>query len=442
MFSLFNKPTKTHPAEKPAGAHASDSATPEYTAQLIEIKQSYEKLLATGSQGPSQALLFHIITCMHVLGTMPDTRLRQQDSRAIQSVISLSNSTFVDVIEILLAEVFCIQPGNALCDREVKFCHDTGSLISMYYPSFLKRKLNEKTGKTLLHIVCQIPVNGLETVKAVYEIAPEQIRSADASGALPLHFAAHSAHPARADVIKFLLQLYPEAVRHADNEGYLPLHWAVNSSVCSIEVVQCMLDAFPEAVNKQCKGGTLPLHWTVDRDDADLSIVKLISDRNTNAIRHVSEGNWLPLHRCVDREQINMTVLKFLIDQNPDGLMLANDDGHLPVHRLVDHENINIPALELLIKCNPLSLTVPDQEGYLPLHILLEAMPDNVPIQPLSLVLDAYPDAACQTTLDGLCALHCAMSFRNHLNFDIIQALIECYPSAVLEDAIDTGSFE
>ena len=322
-----------------------------------------------------RSLLCHTIDCIHMMSTItiPNYGTGSVSTKSISNVATVCNSTFHDVMEIILAEVFCVQPAYELSELEAKFCNDIGCYISKTYPSFLSRTLNERTKKSLLHIVSQQPVYGLETVSCIHRICPDQALKQDASGALPLHYAAHSTHPLQPQIVEYLLSAYPNGASISDKEGYLPLHWAVNSKSLRIQSVMTLLGAYPKAAEVACAGGTLPLHWAVDRDDMNLSIVKVLTEHFPSGHQHTSSGEWLPLHRCVDREIINLEVLQYLIQQNPKGLLQPNVDGHLPLHRAVDRDCVNARAVELLIRACPDSAMIADSEGYLPLHTLLEA---------------------------------------------------------------------
>ena len=439
MFSAFRRNKGTVPLDgSPQKVRKDASSGP----PLKRLKESFKNLTGEFDSDPMGALICHIIESIHVMSTItiPNTGTGSRSTKSISNVATVCNATFHDVMEIVLAEVFCAQPSYALSDAEALFCNTVGCRIVKLYPSFLGRALNERTKKTLLHIVSQQPVYGLDTVAYIHQLCPEQATRLDASGALPLHYAAHSLHPSQPLIVQYLLRAFPDGARAADKEGYLPLHWAVNSKALRKDSVVALVAAFPEGVRHKCNGGTLPLHWAVDRDDSSIDVVKLLHEHNPEAHHEASAGDWLPLHRCVDRDKVNLEVLQFLIQQNPKGLLKGNSDGHLPIHRLVDREHIDVQALECLIRTCPESLTAADLEGYLPLHTLLEAQaPESDlqvavsscfcyvfhayrrPPQAFHMVLQAYPDAASLPTSDGLCPLHCAMIIGQDWNFAVLQ---------------------
>lgn len=372
FFSSFRRHKGTVPVDgSPQTTHRETSSPP----PLKRLKESFKHLTGEFNSDPMGALICHIIESIQVMSTItiPNTGTGSRSTKSISTVATVCNSTFYDVMEIILAEVFCTQPAFALSEAEAQFCNMVGCRIVQLYPSFLGRALNERTKKTLLHIVSQQPVLGLETVSFIHRLCPQQAAQLDASGALPLHYAAHSLHPSQPLIVQYLLRSFPDGVRAADKEGYLPLHWAVNSKALRKDSVFALVGAYPEGVRHKCNGGTLPLHWAVDRDDATIDVVQLLHEHNPEAHHQTSVGDWLPLHRCVDRDKVNLEVLQFLIQQNPKGLLRGNSDGHLPIHRLVDREHIDTHALECIIRTCPESLAMADLEGYLPLHTLLEA---------------------------------------------------------------------
>jgi ankyrin repeat protein len=74
---------------------------------------------------------------------------------------------------------------------------------------------------------------------------------------LPLHLACM--HQASLDVVRALVEMHPTAVKTANNDGNLPLHLACMHQA-SLDMVRALAEIDPDAVETVNNDGNLALH--------------------------------------------------------------------------------------------------------------------------------------------------------------------------------------
>ena len=137
--------------------------------------------------------------------------------------------------------------------------------------------------------------NGAPTqvVKMLFEEAPDVASKTDKFGRTCLHLATqcarHSAEGTSPDdnapsiTLEEIMQIHsmhPDQVKTRDKNGRLPLHSACEAG-CSVEIVQYLVKAFPEAVSAADKSGKRPLDVAVSFGRKEL--IDLLSSENSDS---------------------------------------------------------------------------------------------------------------------------------------------------------------
>jgi len=383
---------------------------------------------------PTLDLLAHIVECLGVLRDVNKV-YRAKGSIPSRSVGARAMFGLTAELGNLLLDAMTFNPPEEMETAAQCYCK-VGQFVLNVFPEIAAQD-TKATGKVLMHHAALKASESmsLETIQMVHKAYPAGASTADASGALPLHWATHNPN-ITVDMVDYIITANPKAPMTPDDEGYLPLHWAVNHDAPSLDVVKRLLLAHPGAAATPCNRGSLPLHWCVARDHPPVEIVHELLIAHADAIRTYSSDGCLPMHRCVDRPKPSIEVLRMLSDSYPQALQCPDKDGHLPLHRACDHPNPSFVVLKLLIAAFPKAATVQDDDGYTALHIVLEH--DDPSNRAVELLLMAYPDAVSKTTRDGLLPLHCyCANPGTELNVDIAEMLVKGYPQAIHQLAVD-----
>ena len=277
-----------------------------------------------------------------------------------------------------------------------------------------------------------------DLVKAVYFSNPEAVRTPDADGALPLHWASLGTD---VNIVQFLIDKYPTAAGINDNAGYVPLHWAVNKDKPCLPVYKLLIKAYPQGVSiVSPKNGTLPLHWCVNRSEPDVTLVKELIMAHSTGLRTPCVDGWLPLHYCVNHSVISLDVLKLLLNRYPKATMHKNEEGQLPVHRLLDRDDCCKKALKMILDVSPECLMVPDNEGYLPLHVALDGS-DPPSWRLIKLLIQEGPEAVKMKTKSQHLPLHIAMKMNDAHGGDVSDPAHERRETSQQDEAFSDDEF-
>jgi ankyrin repeat protein len=266
---------------------------------------------------PTQGLLLFAIEVISALRDV--VRLyKQRDSMCAKSVGSR-------LVAALTGEIgkFVIYSLTNDWGEEVELAktfHTIGKRILKLFPEMTTRK-HKVSGKMLIHHTCLKAHSKLsmDYIDTLLEICPNSVSSADAHGALPLHWCLRNRHP-DLDVMRLLIEKYPKGPLTRDSKGFIPLHWAVHQPSPNLEVITELLRLCPEGAREPCGSGGLPLHWAVNHDTPNLHIVMALEEYYPEAVRTYCKEGWIPLHRAVDRSNPNIDVVAFLIEKYPGGL--------------------------------------------------------------------------------------------------------------------------
>ena len=381
---------------------------------------------------PTIPLINHILDSFGALRDVNKV-YRAKGSLASRSVGARVLFGFTAELGNLLLDAITFNPPYELRDAAILYVSVGNSILSTF-PE-IAAQVTKSSGKMLIHHAAlkASEIMAVDALKMVLKAYPAGAMTADASGALPLHWLTHNSC-CNSELLTIMINSNPKAPWIPDHGGYLPLHWAVNQPVPKIDVVAALININPTAASKPCQRGTLPLHWSVNRDDVNVNILKALLQTYPDGARTFDDEGCLPIHRLVSRSFINSEALRLLIDIYPQALQCPNADGQLPLHLAVDQTNPDLTALELLLDHYPGALQVADDEGYLPVHIALDCVIPH--IDAAKLLLEKFPQAAYHRTNDGLLPLHCIISSQSP-SIDIIRILTTIYPESCEEIAAD-----
>jgi len=383
---------------------------------------------------PTLDLLAHIVECLGVLRDVNKV-YRAKGSIPSRSVGARAMFGLTAELGNILLDAMTFNPPETM--ETASQCYSkVGQFVLNVFPEIAAQD-TKATGKVLMHHAALKASESmaLETIQMVHKAYPAGAATADASGALPLHWATHNPNIS-SELIDYIISANPKAPMTPDDDGYLPLHWAVNHDAPSLDVVRRLIHAHAGATATPCARGSLPLHWCVARDHPPVEVVHELLVAHADAIRTYSSDGCLPMHKCVDRPKPSVEVLRMLSDAYPQALQCPDKDGHLPLHRACDHPNPSFVVLKLLLTAFPKAASVQDDDGYTPLHIVLEH--DDPSLRVIELLLLAYPDAVSKTTRDGLLPLHCYVANPGlELNLDIAEMLVKGYPQGIHQLATD-----
>ena len=164
-------------------------------------------------------------------------------------------------------------------------------------------------GSLPIHLACSSDNCRVDTVKYLLDVHPESI-DVDSGGWLPIHIAADSNGPQKADIIEHLLMKDPDCASKATEDGHYPLHLACYanpdlSAMPDLASVQLLFNAYPEAILKRDVDGNTPLKHARMTEAADVivfieaQLVYAEKSQDVSAMTTLDQNDWLPLHHAL-----------------------------------------------------------------------------------------------------------------------------------------------
>jgi len=240
-----------------------------------------------------------------------------------------------------------------------------------------------------------------QVVQYMLEQYRDAIRTRNAQGFLPLHYAASTT----LEATKFLVEQFPASVRQACHSGRLPFQFAVLNG--SIEVVEYLYEQYPEALELGKKG---LLHGVVKQERNINEKIRFLLARVPDL---VNEKDWLgnlPLHCACSAYQPNLDIIKLLFEAYPEAIHTKNTAGLLPLHCLCGVSSIDelgkqeIDHINFLVAQLPYSVKVKDSEGSLPLHHASR----NFSLKGLKHIVRLFPEGVREESPKHGLPIHCA----------------------------------
>uniref|UniRef100_A0A7S1VTF7 Uncharacterized protein n=1 Tax=Grammatophora oceanica TaxID=210454 RepID=A0A7S1VTF7_9STRA len=116
-----------------------------------------------------------------------------------------------------------------------------------------------------------------------------------------------------------------------------------------------------------------------------------------------------------------------------DTILTLDKHGRTPLTIAIT-SNASLPVMGKLLEACPMAAKAHDHMGLLPLHLACHGhCPDGEnDVELTRLLLQAYPEAACQETHNGRTALHCAI--ESGLGVELVRFLIRECPESVIAD--------
>ena len=244
------------------------------------------------------------------------------------------------------------------------------------------------------------------------EMIPEamkKIKPLDSS--TPLHRAVWLAPPALTLLLILLGDSCREVFEILDNDGNTPLHLCAANLQISIanekpfrkhddskvadntpadekgievintKILTSLVDASPEVAKKQNAGGDTPLHL-------------LVSSPQASTLFHKS-------YQGIEE------VLSSLVKADKNICKLQNGTGATPLHIAISNRCSDLILNQLIDYC-PDCCAIRDKQGMLPLHYV--AAFGHISLRSVKKIVDVYPEAIHQTSLNGDTPLHVGLS--------------------------------
>ena len=276
------------------------------------------------------------------------------------------------------------------------------SLLS-HIPHHLNDVTN-KTGDTILHIVCQKPYyhvvaylvetlgckvdavskfsgatalhfacdeGSLRVIQLVTQCDPTaQIRDVSylpkeikfVSGDTPLHVACRKG---KINVIRHLLESgHSQALNYSNDLKELPIHLAVAADT-SVELIELFIEQKEYFdCNSVDVNGNTPLHIMCMQNPTDLDLPLVIDKLKCNVDIKNQEGN-TPLHIACQNKHISNSVVKVLCDTlSSDQIKQRNKYGNTALHEFLSCQHV----IEYKVKNFRILLQIFAKSGFLPLE--------------------------------------------------------------------------
>ena len=213
----------------------------------------------------------------------------------------------------------------------------------------------------------------------------------------PGHLIAAVRHP-KMDVVRCLYNFYPRMASSKDSAGDLPLHYAARYSE-SLDMIQFLLQANAAATKVKGEGDLVPLHNSLyNESEHRCEIAKCLLSADPSAAKFVNLDGDTALHMAIDQE-CSIELLEHLIKAFPEGVMEQNDIGYLPLHTAClskDSSTRTTDLIKLLLRANLDGVRIVCSSGHLPVHIAAENSTPEV----LDLIVEAHPEGIFQPCVE------------------------------------------
>jgi ankyrin repeat protein len=198
--------------------------------------------------------------------------------------------------------------------------------------------------------------NNANTLKLLVEFGAD-VRKNDATGCIPLHFAAKSGD---IEVVRLLLEQWPEGVVAKNHYADTPLQWATREM--RTEVVRLLVDCWPKGNRVKDREGNTPLHSAAVTGNPET--VRLLVERWPGGVKVKNKARQTPLHWAAEAGRTE--VVRLLVDCWPGGIRVKDRYGNTPLHSAAGIGNTEV--VRLLVERCPDGIRKKDSHGDTPLH--------------------------------------------------------------------------
>ena len=209
----------------------------------------------------------------------------------------------------------------------------------------------------------------LDILKLIKTRVPEQFRTRDNDGSLPLHIVLQTKGNLEGTclLVKYLVDIYPESARIPDGQGRLPLRIVLQSEgdvKRTSVLVQCLVDIHPEFVRIPDGQGWLPLHFALQSEgrsslERTSVLVKYLVEVYPESVRILDGQGRLPLHfvlQSVDDVERTSLLVKYLVELYPESVRIPDGQGRLPLHLAIEH---GYPSYLTILEADPTVVETP-----------------------------------------------------------------------------------
>ena len=268
-------------------------------------------------------------------------------------------------------------------------------LVDAYADSV--KKLDGKS-RLAFHIACEHGT--VDTVRYLYNVAPESINASDNLGLGPIHFAAVHQNDPNVDVLKFLLAKDPVGASRAAElngirddsvlygthdlqryHGFLPLHYAADNRG-SISAIRVLFDSYPDALNMEVKRLDPmthrlrnPFSTYVSLSPRDLArkshhedAYKFFDETNMTLVSYRAFPRPLlcAIRGCLSLGEIKLFSMWFGNDQS-----ICDGENNSPLHLACQYRRVDI--VNFLLEQWPTNGLNQNCHGKYPFDVLMEA---------------------------------------------------------------------
>jgi len=244
----------------------------------------------------------------------------------------------------------------------------------------------------------------------------------------------------RQHALKFLLEEEPLQIQvRASDAEKTPLHIACSSRYITLEILQFIYNLWPEAgrIPTWDDDSSFPIHELCINeyldDETSLDILTFMLGADPSLVRLRDNMCGFPIHNAVGRKAFDFC--KVLIDEYPESLRNNEDGFQLPIHSCFwgfygnqPHRADIIDTIQYMLDLYPESINVPDGRGWSPMHMAARVKRADI----VELLLKRDPCAASSTSANDSSQLPLHSACENARNIEVLQALFDAYPQAIL----------
>jgi len=284
----------------------------------------------------------------------------------------------------------------------------------------------------------------IETMKMLIDAYPQALLATDSElRYTPVHaiLGKHDEYiNNRQHALKFLLEEEPLQIQVRTSAAEkTPLHIACSSRYITLEMLQFIYNLWPEAgrIPTWDDFESFPIHELCINEHLDaetsLDILNFMLGEDPSLVRLRGNMCDFPIHNAVGRKAFDFC--KVLIDEYPESLR-NNEDGSLPIHSACSwgfygnqpHRADIIDTIQYMLGLYPESINVPDGRGWSPMHMAAQVKRADI----VELLLKHDPCAASSTSENDSSQLPLHSACENAHNIEVLQALFDAYPQAIL----------
>ena len=298
-------------------------------------------------------------------------------------------------------------PFDSLC-QDLSSCSDSESVDSLVAEADRCNSDFVRGGLTSAHLD-PFASRNWKSVLSWIAFHPDEVSTlVDREGHTSLHQACLFRAPL--DVIGAMIFAASELASFHNDVGELPLHWAVRLTL-SLDVLTILLEAYPRSGFAEDNEGITPL--------------SLLWDRHDDAL--------VDAHRVYGRERVTSSITWKRMMLLVGGFVGESDHAGFPLHAIVQTPCESSFLMFATQVCRD-EMCQCDPRGCLPLHLACDA-PNAC--HSLSIVLSAYPGAACVADAEGRLPLEIAIASGKKWE-DGVEMIFLANPAAVLHQDPNT----